>query len=145
MNYMRDRLFFDTNIIYYAFDTSEPAKRKACEVLLEKVFTGDIIGVVSGQVLGELFNASITKLNIPLDRAQTIVQALIISDRWEKINYDQRTVLRAVSNFRGLKVPFWDLMIAETMKENGVAEIVTENRKDFDKIPGIKVLNPFKA
>jgi hypothetical protein len=29
------------------------------------------------------------------------------------------------------------------MKENNVKEIVTENRKDFEKIPYIKVTVPF--
>jgi hypothetical protein len=30
------------------------------------------------------------------------------------------------------------------MKENGIDTIITENEKDFKKIPGIKVINPFK-
>jgi predicted nucleic acid-binding protein len=30
------------------------------------------------------------------------------------------------------------------MKENNVYTIVTENEKDFKKIKGIKVINPFK-
>lgn len=141
---MKDRLFFDTNIIYYAYDTSEPQKRKICQELLEKVFSGDIIGIVSGQILGELFNASINKLDIPLDKAKVIVQALITSERWEKINYDQRTIIRAISNFEDVKVPFWDLVISETMKENNITEIITENEKDFKKIRGINVINPFK-
>jgi predicted nucleic acid-binding protein len=31
------------------------------------------------------------------------------------------------------------------MKENGVYIIFTENEKDFKKIKGIKVINPFKS
>lgn len=42
------------------------------------------------------------------------------------------------------KVDFWDALIAETMKENGIVKIYTENEQDFMKIPGIKVVNPLK-
>jgi predicted nucleic acid-binding protein len=37
----------------------------------------------------------------------------------------------------------WDAAIAATMKENDIFEIVTENVKDFKKIPQLKVSNPF--
>ena len=144
MNFMKDRLLFDTNIICYAYDTNEPAKRKVCESLLEKVFCGDIAGVVSNQILGEIFSASVTKLGVPLDEAELIVQSIIISERWEKLVYDQNTVSRAAANFRKFKAPFWDLVISETMKENGIEFIITENGRDFNKIPGIRVMNPFK-
>jgi len=30
------------------------------------------------------------------------------------------------------------------MKENGMEEIITENEKDFEKIEGLKVNNPFR-
>lgn len=34
---------------------------------------------------------------------------------------------------------------AQTMKENGITEIITENEADFHNIPGIKITNPFKS
>ncbi len=40
--------------------------------------------------------------------------------------------------------PFWDALIAETMLENGVSTIYTENEKDFKKMRGINAINPFK-
>lgn len=144
MNFMKDRLLFDTNIICYAYDTNEPVKRKVCESLLEKVFVGDITGVVSNQILGEIFSASVTKLGVPPDEAELMVQSIIISERWEKLIYDQNTIRHAAANFRKFKAPFWDLVISETMKENDIEFIITENEKDFGKIPGIKVMNPFR-
>lgn len=140
---MRDKVFFDTNILYYTFDETEPEKKKVSEKLIEKVFNQEIIGVVSNQVLGELFNSS-PRLRIPLDKIKVLIKYLVASEKWYKINYTQYTVERAMNNFEKSKSPFWDLLIGETMKENGVTEIVTENEKDFEKIPGIKVTNPFK-
>jgi len=31
------------------------------------------------------------------------------------------------------------------MLEHGIGSIVTENERDFKKIPGMTVINPFKA
>ena len=141
---MNDRVFFDTNIICYAFDLKEPTKREICEKLVKQVMKGEIVAAVSNQILGEIFNASIKKLGLPVDKAMIIVQTIIESEKWDKVNYTYNTINNAVEKFEELKIPFWDLVIIETMKENGISVIVTENEGDFDRIPGIKVRNPFK-
>lgn len=45
---------------------------------------------------------------------------------------------------RDYQTHYWDYLIASTMKENAVKEIYTENTKDFEKIPELKVVNPFR-
>jgi predicted nucleic acid-binding protein len=81
---------------------------------------------------------------VPPDKVRILVQAIIASGRWEKVNYTHETINRAAEKFEHLRVPFWDLVLAETIKENGMNEIITENEKDFRMVPGIKVNNPFK-
>jgi predicted nucleic acid-binding protein len=141
---MIDEIFFDTNIIHYAFDSSEPYKREKCEKLVEQVFHGEVRGVISNQILVELFNTLTRKLDVPYEKAETIVKTFIASEYWKKINYTHNTVDRALNESNLLKAPFLDVLIAETMKENGMSKIVTENEKDFRKIPGIGIINPFK-
>lgn len=141
---MIDEILFDTNILCYAFNDADLAKRKVCEKFVEEVFDGKIHGVVSNQILIEFFNASTRRLGFSLDDSKKIVKSLIISERWRKINYNYNTINRAIDNSEKLNVPFLDFLIAETMKENGITEIITENEKDFVHISGIKVINPFK-
>lgn len=141
---MKDRLFFDTNIVCYAYDASEPEKRKVCKKLVEEVFNGNFVGVVSNQILGEIFNALVTKLDVPVKDARIIVESLLVSDRWEKINYTENTIRRTVGSFNNARLPFWDLVITETMKENNLTVIITENEKDFDRVPGVEVRNPLR-
>jgi predicted nucleic acid-binding protein len=140
---MKDEIFFDTNIICYAYDSTEPSKRKICERLVEQVFNGEISGVISNQILVELFNSLTRKLDVPVQKANIIVKALISSEHWKKINYSDYTVNKALNNSERYDVPFLDVLIAETMKENGVSKIITENEKDFRKIPVITISNPF--
>lgn len=140
---MKDEIFFDTNIICYAFDLNEPAKKEVCEKLIKKVMGGETVGVVSNQVLGEVFNLATRKLGISPDKVRIIIDTIIESKKWRKINYTEGTIAKAAQNFELFGTHFWDLVIAETMKENGVEEIFTENEKDF-KASEVVVKNPFK-
>ena len=139
---MKDESFYDTNILIYAYDLNEPRKRKLCKQIVKDVFSGMDVGVVSEQILVELYNSLTRKLSIPTDSARKIVESFILSENWLKINYNENTIRAALKSSFAFKSPFLDTLIAETMKDNGLNTIITENEKDFIKIPGIKVINP---
>ncbi len=137
--------FYDTNILVYAYDESEAEKRRVSEKLVEKVFAGEAAGIISNQVLSEMFYVLTEGIAKPLEpeKAAKIVRKYVLSEKWKKINYTQETVLKAVQSTAGFKSAFWDTLIAETMRENNTFSILTENVRDFKKLPGIKVINPF--
>ncbi len=54
------------------------------------------------------------------------------------------TVKAALEISKAFRAPFLDSLIAETMKENGINQIITENENDFIRIPGIKIKNPLR-
>ncbi len=141
---MRDKILFDTNILVYAYDLDEMEKRKVCSKLVEDVFKGNYDGVVTNQILSEFFNAMTRKIENPLSKEEAIqiVKKYIISAKWIKINYNTDTVLKASVSSSYFKTSFWDTLIAETMKENNISRIFTENKKHFSKIPRINVINP---
>lgn len=146
MSCMNDKFLFDTNIIIYAHDISELEKKDICARLLENVYENELTGVVSNQILGEVFKGLTKNIEKPIsvEEAKLVIENIIDSDSWTKINYTHETVKRTILTVKVHKAPFWDSLIAETMKENGIVKIYTENEKDFKKIPGIKVVNPFK-
>lgn len=102
------------------------------------------VGYVSNQILAELYFVLTKKKGVPKEEAKTIVSNFIESDRWAKVDYTTETVNRTITSSKAIDIIFWDILIAETMKENGIDTIYTENEKDFKKIPGIKVINPLK-
>ena len=136
--------FFDTNILAYAFDETDEKRRKTCEKLVTAGFQGDTICYISNQVLSELFVVLTRHVRRPLpkEKASLIVRGFIDSSKWNKINYTHLTVKRAVDDLETLNTSFWDVLIAETMREAGVKTLFTENEKDFRKIPWIQVRNP---
>jgi len=151
MSFMSDeqdeRAVLDTNILAYAYDKSDPKRRKVCEKLVRSGFEGLSPYYVSSQVLGELYVVLTRNVAKPLpkEEAGLIVGAFVESPKWGKLSYSHLTVKRALEDLRTINTSFWDIMIAETMKEAGVKTLYTENEKDFRKIPWVKVVNPFTA
>ena len=141
---MRDEIFFDTSILVYAFTRDEKRKHEICKRIVKRVFEGKLKGVISNQVLAELFFVLVKKKGIDEEKAETIVDAFILSDNWRKVNYSHKTVERAKKLSIDLNIPFWDSLIIATLLENGIRRIYTENERDFRKVREIKVMNPLK-
>lgn len=141
-----NEVLFDTNVLVYAYDTSEEEKRAACSGLISEVFSGKSAGAVSSQVLAEVFYVLTTKVRKPLSaaKANEIILTFLKSENWLKINYNEGTLEKSMGTAINSRVDFWDVLIAETMKENGIVKIYTENEKDFGKISGIRTINPFR-
>jgi predicted nucleic acid-binding protein len=135
----------DTNILVYAIDSSQGRKHERSMELVKKIFL-EGGGAVSAQILSEFFVVSTKKLAKPLQarEAITFVKAVCESGNWEKMSHSHETVLKAAVLSAEERMEFWDALVAETMLENGVKEILTENDRDFRRIRGIKVVNPFK-
>jgi predicted nucleic acid-binding protein len=137
-------IFFDANILAYAFDESDAKRKEKCEKLVRAGFQGDFTCHVSNQILGELFMVLTRHSKRPLskEKAGVIVSGFIDSSRWVKSDYTHQTVKRALLDLETVNTSFWDLLIAETMRDAKVRTIYTENEHDFAKIPWIKIVNP---
>jgi predicted nucleic acid-binding protein len=130
----------DTNILVYAFDESEPVKRGPCMQLFIEIIEGRKQGAITNQVLAEFCSVMTRKVDRPRTHQEIsyIIGAIITSANWTVLDYTSETVLNALR----AKIPFWDSLIAQTLKEHGVGTIVTENVKRF-KGSGIKAVSPF--
>jgi len=134
--------FIDTDILFYAFDRTQGKKHEESKAISKKISLGEAEGCVSNQVLSELYNALSIKLNekqTPL----TIITGILEIDSWKKFKYSAESVAPAARLSQEFEVPFWNALNAQTMLENQVHEIITED-PSFSKIPGIKAFNPFK-
>jgi len=136
----------DTNVLVYAYDVSEKAKRQVARALLDEVWDHGG-GVVTLQNLSEFFVAVTGKVQRPIgvSSARAIISDILRSGRWLVIDRQARTIIMATDFVENNKAPFWDALIAACMLEHGVRVIVTENERDFKRIPGIAVINPFKV
>jgi predicted nucleic acid-binding protein len=140
---MPDKLIH-TNILVYAYDTSEGTKHEVSKNILKQIWeVGE--GTVCLQNLMEFFVVITQKVENPIDvaEAKIIVEDILKSDNWKSIDRDEDTFLSAIDIVAEHKVHLWDAVIGVCMKENEITEIVTENKEDFEKIPEIRVIIPF--
>lgn len=140
---MPDKLI-DTNILVYAYDISEGEKHEIAKDILRQIWINGN-GVVCLQNLMEFFVIITKKVENPVDimTAKDIVHDFIRSERWTIIDRDADTFLSAIELISEFNIHLWDAVIAACMKESNIAEIVTENVKDFEKVPDIRVIFPF--
>jgi len=126
--------FVDTNILAYSMDERDSRKQQIAKVITIGLINGTHI--TSVQVLGEFCRVSTEKIGAPTQEIIDFLEPLT------PLLYTKNTIEKAIQ-IRNHKVPFWDALIAATMLEHNISEIYTEDEV-FNRIPGIKAINPFK-
>lgn len=134
------------NILVHAYTIADDRKHRAAAALVERVWEGEE-ATATLQNVCEFFVVVTRKVSRPMSAAaaETVIQGILTGSQWRVIDRSQRTVLRAVEMVKLYRARFWDALIAACMLEHGIETIVTENERDFRKIPGITVVNPFRG
>lgn len=133
----------DTNILVYAYEKEASIKKDKAKSLLDECLVSNREFAISNQNLSEFASVSTTKGKLSIEEAKNFALKATQFQGFRKINYKAETVASALEIAREFKTPFWDSLLAATMRENGIFNIYTENVSDF-KIPWIKAVNPLK-
>jgi predicted nucleic acid-binding protein len=141
MSSTKDRVFLDTNVIVYAYDTLEPAKQKRAQDLLR---TGLPSGrtYVSAQVLGELFVVLTRKIARPLAIAEaiTVVQGI---GKLEVVEIGVLAVNLAMHYAAGGALSYWDALIVAAARLGECATLLSEDISTGLTFDTVTVSNPF--
>jgi predicted nucleic acid-binding protein len=135
----------DTNIIVYAFDSSDKKKHKLAMELLDDCFERKVQFYLSTQNISEFYNVVTRFVDnpVPKSEAMNICKKIIGFSGFIKLVPTPSAMIRAMDIDKEYGSGYWDALIAATMLDNGVGIIITENTRDFMKIPGISIENPF--
>jgi predicted nucleic acid-binding protein len=134
------KAFFDTNIIFYAYDSSEPAKQHRAQELLVDAIAGGT-GYTSVQVLGEFFHATVLRKKVlTADAAEAIIQSL---GGLHMLDVDFPMVRRAIDYHRRFQTSYWDSLILATAQRAGCAIIFSEDLNSAQNYDGVTAVNPF--
>lgn len=131
--------FIDTNVLVYAFDASEPAKRARAVALLEDEAL-DI--VLSAQVLNEFYWTVTRKLTptVPADVAQEVVRELALG---RVVPIDANLVEEAIALSRRHRLSLWDAGIVVAAQRSGCRELLTEDLTNGQAFGPVTVRDPF--
>ena len=146
MNDITETILIDTNVLVYAYDTTDHSRHEKAKKLLEKCWRKEVLYALSSQNLGEFFIIITKKVPhpLPVDEAEQIINDICSFSGWVIIHYTQKTMQQAIRLYKIRKKQFWDTLIIATMIEAGVTTIFTENEKDFSSFEHIKAINPFR-
>lgn len=143
MRNVSPRFFVDTNILAYAYDESDVARReRAFEVLT--VLRESQNGAISTQVLSELYRALTRPRGIGMspDVAQERVLGYLFS--WPVFDVRPLNVAEALRGLAAHQMSYYDALIWATAKLNGIPFILSEDGQDGRLIEGVRILNPLE-
>jgi len=129
------RVFLDTNVLLYAFVSTDSRQGRALELLL----TG---GMVSVQVLNEFVSAARSKLKMDaseLDRSLAVVRTLCPSVLDSTVADHEAAF--DLSRKGGLHI--YDATIIASAHRAGCTILWTEDMQDGRVIDGLTIRNPF--
>lgn len=134
------RCFFDTNVIVYAHDDSEPKKRdRARELLGSAVQDGS--GVISAQVLSETYVTLTKKLGIA---AKDVEDEILQLSEFRVVEISAALVLRALQIKEEFELSYWDSLIIAAAEHAGCETVWSEDLNDGQAYDKVTVHNPFK-
>ena len=133
--------FFDTNVLVYAQDDSNPHKRAIAIELITHALEVNHDGCISTQVLQEFCNTMYKKTN----RTKAEIDAIMDGFR-DLLQTDVTIdlVRHALAVKEEYDIQFYDALIVSSAEKLGCHEIVTEDLNPNQTYRGMAVVNPFK-
>lgn len=131
--------FFDTNILVYTDDHSNPAKRERASSLFDQhLRTGT--SLLSLQVLQEYFVTVTRKLGVAAELAQRKVEIL---SRSRVVRLEAKDIISAIELHRLTQISFSDALIVHAARMAGASVLFTEDLQSGSTLAGMKIVNPF--
>ncbi len=135
------RSFLDTNVLVYADDASEPARRDVAVTLVETHLRART-GVISTQVLQEFTSVALRKLGLPVEQVRA---RLALYRRLEVVPASADLISGALDLYVLHKLSFWDAAIVQAARQSGCAQLLTEDMAGGTTLAGVRVINPFRG
>jgi len=133
------RSFFDTNVLFYSFDTTDPNKHKRAKSLITDLLASGN-AVISIQVIQELANNLTKKLGFSNEFVVGICDSL---EEFMVVKPDVAMVRRVLNIQTTASVAFWDACIVASAERAGCVTLYSEELNSGQRIGAIKVVNPF--
>ena len=139
---MTDKLFFDTNILVYAYDTHDLNKQNiAIDLILKNIRNGH--GWTSTQVFGEFFNVVTKQIPDPLtsEEAREAINHLSLLNITQM---DMKLVSRAIDAHQQYQTTYWDSLIIASAEQANCSLLLSEDFNSSQEYFGAIALNPFE-
>ena len=135
--------FVDTNVLAYAHDASEQRRQPIAAALIDDLWRSRE-GVVSTQVLTELYVVVTRKFDPPLSRREA--RGLVdIYSAWPVVQVDPPVIIAASALEERHSLSLWDALIIEAARRAGADRLLSEDLQHGRRIAGLIIENPFDS
>jgi predicted nucleic acid-binding protein len=135
-------ILLDTNVIVYACDPGEPAKRdQAGKVLHHLEQAGN--ARLSVQCLSEFASVTIRRLHPPLTPSEAAQQVERLTLSFPVFDLTPMIVLEALRGVRDHSLSYYDAQVWATARLNQVPIIFSEDFNTNATLEGVRFVNPF--
>ena len=134
------KVFLDTNVLAYACDADQPAKRDKARDLLKSI-PRNVPPCVSTQVLQEFFVTVTRKMGVEPMLAKRIIHSF---RHMETVLIDPEDISRAIDGSVIWQVSFWDALIVTSARKAHCTVLYSEDLNDGQAYDTIRVINPFR-
>jgi len=134
---MSDKIFIDSNIFLYTFDSRDEEKQKISkEIILSKN------RIISIQVINEVSNNLIRKFKFDNSMVKRFIKSAY--KRYEVIGFTQETFLLACDIRESYHISYYDSLIISTALNSKCTILYSEDMQHNLKIDSLTIVNPFK-
>jgi predicted nucleic acid-binding protein len=138
---MSGRVFLDTNVLVYLYDSDAPEKQHRARLVLERHGLPGA-AIISTQVLQEFYVTVTRKLAKKLSEEETLLATRSLS-RLPLVQVDAAIIFDAIDLAREIKVSFWDALIIQSALRADCETLFTEDLQHGRRIAGLRIENPF--
>ncbi len=138
---MSGRAVVDTNILFYYVSAEDPPRHELAKKFMEKVKENPWKYAITFQSLRELSAALIKRTKLKSNQINEFARSF--RHLFGDVLYDNPLDLQVAADMaRHNNARFYDMLIISTAARYDIDTFYTENVKDFEKMPGINVINP---
>jgi predicted nucleic acid-binding protein len=130
---------FDTNILFYASDSSAGQKHRRALALMDMALNRDCL--LTLQSLGELYNAIAKRRAISAAETRAII--LAYRETFPVIAATEADLVQAMQTHLHDGLHFWDAMLWATARRAGCTLLLSEDLQDGRVLGGVTIRNPF--
>ena len=138
---MSPAVFVDTNVLLYAYESSEPVKTARAREWISRLWN-DRRGRISMQVVSEYHSNLTRKLRVPEEAAWDEAAAFFA---WRPLPIDEGLLRRAREVQRRYQTSWWDSMIVAAAQLQDCLVLLTEDLQDGTVFGTLAVRSPFSA
>jgi predicted nucleic acid-binding protein len=138
---MPDRVFLDTNVFVYLYDSDNPDKQARARALLDSLSLSGTL-FVSTQVLQELYVTVTRKFATRLTEDEILLATRTLSTL-PVVRVSVEMIFSAIELVRRLHLSFWDGLILQAAQKAGCTLLISEDLQHGQRIGNLRIENPF--